>query len=125
MLHHSQQSLPHWLLATFLLCLACSSRRIAREMGVHIRTNYGWCWWLCNAALSYKMHRQLEDTVEADDLYHIAGQKGQAKQGGKKALERRARGRRKKCEPGRGHDDKDRPVIIPTVSPHFDPSYIP
>jgi len=62
------------------------------------------------------MNRQFEGTVEADDLYHIAGNKGQAKQGGKKALGRRARGRRKKCEPGRGHYDKDRPAIIAWVS---------
>jgi transposase len=62
------------------------------------------------------MHRQLAGTVEADDLYHTAGQKGQAPQGGKKALGRRARGRRKKREPGRGHDDKDRPAIIAWVS---------
>ena len=69
-----------------------------------------------NAALSYEMHRQLEGTVEADDLYHTAGNKGQAKQGGKKSLGRRARGRRKKREPGRGHYDKDRPAIIAWVS---------
>jgi hypothetical protein len=62
------------------------------------------------------MERQLEGTVEADDLYHTAGQKGQAKQGGKKALGRHARGRRKKREPGRGHYDKDRPAIIAWVS---------
>ena len=54
--------------------------------------------------------------MEADDLYHTAGQKGQAKHGGKKALGRRARGRRKKREPGRGHYDKDRPAIIVWVS---------
>jgi transposase len=54
--------------------------------------------------------------VEADDLSHTAGQKGQAHQGGKKALGRRARGRRKKREPGRGHYDKDRPAIIAWVS---------
>jgi transposase-like protein len=113
---HSKRSLPHWILATFLLCLSCSSRRIARELGVHIRTSYRWCWWLRNAALSYEMLRQLEGTVEADDLYHIAGNKGQAKQGGKKSLGRRARGRRKKREPGRGHYDKDRPAIIAWVS---------
>jgi hypothetical protein len=58
------------------------------------------------------MERQLEGTVEADDRYHTAGQKGQAKHGGKKLLGRRARGRRKKREPGRGHFDKDRPAII-------------
>jgi hypothetical protein len=102
----------HWVLATFLLCLSCSSRRIAREVGVHIRTSYRWCWWLRNAALSYEIHRQLEGTVEADDLYHTAGTKGQAQGGGKKSLGRRARGRRKKREPGRGHYDKDRPAII-------------
>src|SRR5262252_1145775 len=44
------------------------------------------------------------------------GHKGQAKQGGKKALGRHARGRRKKREPGRGHYDKDRPAIIAWVS---------
>jgi len=62
------------------------------------------------------MGRQLAGTVEADDLYHTAGNKGQAKGGGKKSLGRRARGRRKKREPGRGHDDKDRPAIIAWVS---------
>jgi hypothetical protein len=62
--------------------------------------------------LAYALERQLEGTLEADDLYHPAGQKGQAQQGGKKALGRRPRSRRKKREPGRGHDDKDRPAII-------------
>jgi transposase-like protein len=116
LLHQSKRSLPYWILATFLLCLSCSSRRIARELGVHSRTSYRWCWWLRNTAVSYETDRQVEGTVEADDLYHTAGQKGQARQGGKKALGRRARGRRKKHEPGRGHYDKDRPAIIAWVS---------
>src|SRR5499427_2502597 len=96
--------------------LACSSRRVAKELGVHIRTSYRWCWWLRNAALSYETGRQLEGRYTADDLSHTAGQKGQAPQGGKKALGRRARGRRKKREPRRGHYDKDRPAIIAWVS---------
>jgi transposase len=116
LLAQSKRSLGHWILATFLLCLSCSSRRIARELGVHIRTSYRWCWWLRNAALSYEMDRQLAGTVEADELYHTAGNKGQAPQGGKKSLGRRPRGRRKKREPGRGHYDKDRPAIIAWVS---------
>jgi hypothetical protein len=62
------------------------------------------------------MHRQLAGTVEADALSHTAGHKGQAQQGGKKALGRRARGRRKKREPGRGHEDQDRPAMIAWVS---------
>ena len=116
LLHQSKRSLVYWILATFLLCLSCSSRRIARELGVHGRTSYRWCWWLRHTAVSYETDRRLEGTVEADDLYHTAGQKGQAKHGGAKPLGRRPRGRRKKREPGRGHDDKDRPAIIAWVS---------
>jgi transposase-like protein len=116
LLDGSKRSVIHWILATFLLCLSCSSRRIARELGVHGRTSYRWSWWLRNTALSYETDRQLAGTVEADDLYHTAGHKGQAQGGGKKALGRRARGRRKKREPGRGHYDKDRPAIIAWVS---------
>jgi hypothetical protein len=62
------------------------------------------------------MDRQLDGTVEADELYHTGGNKGQATHGGKKHLGRRARRRRKKREPGRGHDDKDRPAVIAGVS---------
>ena len=39
LLARSQRSLPHRIGATFLLCLSCSSRRIARELGGHIRTS--------------------------------------------------------------------------------------
>ena len=67
----------------FLLCLACSSRRIAREVGVHIRKRRSMKAGR-NAALSYEMQRQAEGTVEADELYHTAGHKGQAQHGGKK-----------------------------------------
>jgi transposase len=111
-----KRSLAPWMLATFLLCLSCASRRIARELGVHVRTGYRWCWWLRNAALSYEIGRQLDGTVEADDLYHTAGHKGQAKQGGTTSLGRKPRRRRKKREPGRGHYDKDRPAIIAWIS---------
>jgi len=65
--------------------------------------------------LCYELERQLAGPVEADELYHTAGQKGQAQQGGKKALGHRPRGRRKKREPGRGHYEQDRPAIIAWV----------
>ena len=96
----------------FLLGLSCASRRIARALGVHGRTGYGWCWWLRHAALSDESGRQVDRTVEADDLSHTTGHKGQAKQGGATSLGRQPWGRRKKREPGRRHDDKDRPTII-------------
>jgi transposase-like protein len=68
LLDGSKRSVIHWMLATFLLCLSCASRRIARELGVHRRTGDRWCWWLRNAALSYEMQRQVDGTVEADDM---------------------------------------------------------
>ena len=85
-------------------------------MGVHGRTSYRWCWFLRNAALSYEVHRQLEGTLEADEIYHTASDKGQAKEGGKKRLGRLPRKRGKKRDPGRGHYNKDRPAIIAWVS---------
>src|ERR1044072_1146511 len=62
------------------------------------------------------MERQLAGTVEADELSHTAGPKGQAKTGGTKVWGCTPGGRRKKREPGRGHYDKDRPAIIAWVS---------
>jgi transposase-like protein len=44
LLHRSQRPLAAWLLATFLWCLACASRRIARAVGLQVRTSYRWCW---------------------------------------------------------------------------------
>ena len=45
LVHHSQRALPYWMLATFLVCRSCSSRRIAREVGGHIRPRDRWGWW--------------------------------------------------------------------------------
>ena len=52
LLDGSKRSPAHWILATFLLGLSCSSRRMAKEWGDHVRTGYRWCGWLRNAALS-------------------------------------------------------------------------
>jgi hypothetical protein len=32
---------------------------MARELEVHVRTSYRWCWGLRNAALFYEMDRQI------------------------------------------------------------------
>jgi hypothetical protein len=49
--------LSYGILTTYLWGLACASRRIAREMGSHIRTSYRWCRWLRHTA--YKQ-REIE-----------------------------------------------------------------
>jgi len=104
------------LLATFLMCFPCSCHRICRELGVHIKTAYRWCWWLRNIALSYEVNRQLEGTVEADEIYQTSGNKGQSKKGGHKEMSHQPRKRGKKQSPGRGHFQKDSPAIIAWVS---------
>ena len=103
-------------LATFLMCIPCSCHRICRELGVHIKTAYRWCWWLRNAALSYEVHRQLEGIVEADEIYHTSGNKGQSQKGGSKEMNHQPRKRGKKQPPGRGYYEKDSPAIIAWVS---------
>jgi transposase-like protein len=114
-LHGRKISLQILILLTFLLCLSCSCCRIKRELGVHIKTTYRWCWWFRNVAISYEVHRQLEGIVEADEIYQTAGNKGRSKTG-KKELNHQPRKRGKKQPPGRGHYEKDSPAIIAWVS---------
>jgi len=100
------------MLAALRLGLACSSRRIARALGLQIRTRSRWGWWRRQAARSSEMARHVEGPVDADALDHTAGPKGQAKPGGQKSRGRCAPGRRQQRAPGRGHDDTDRPAML-------------
>jgi transposase-like protein len=68
LLHQSKRSSAYWMLAPFLVCLSCASRRLARELGVHSRPSYRWGWWLRHTAVSYETERRLAGTVEADAL---------------------------------------------------------
>ena len=54
----SKRSVMHGILATFLWCLSCASRRLAKEFGVQVRTGYRGGWGLRTAALSYEIGRQ-------------------------------------------------------------------
>ena len=105
------------LLVVFLMCIPCSCLRIRRELGIHIRTAYRWCWWFRNVALSYEVNPclrrdQLEGIVEADEIYVTSGNKGQSRKGGHKEMNHQPRKRGKKQPPGRGHFQKDSPAII-------------
>jgi hypothetical protein len=71
MLSGRKISLHALIMLTFLLCLSCSCRRIKRELGIHVKATYRWCWWLRNVAISYEVHRQLEGIVEADEIYQF------------------------------------------------------
>ena len=116
LLHQSKRSLPYWILATFLLCLSCSSRRIAREWGSmagRAIAGAGGC-----AIRPSPMKPIANWQAQWKRMTSITplATRGKPNKAGKKPLGRRARGRRKKREPGRGHYDKDRPAIIAWVS---------
>ena len=55
---------------------------LRRRQGQRVLLGYHYRWWLRNAAASYETDRRLEGTVQADDFYHTAGQKGQTRQAG-------------------------------------------
>ena len=50
--HRSQRPRADWLLATFLVGLACAARRLTRELGIQSWPSYRWGWWLRNAAVA-------------------------------------------------------------------------
>jgi hypothetical protein len=52
LLPRRQRPLASWMLATLLVCLACASRRRARDVGVQVRPSSRWGWGVRNAALS-------------------------------------------------------------------------
>jgi len=106
LLAQSKRSLGHWILATFLWCLSCSSRRIARALGVHIRTSYRWCWWLRHAAVSYETDRHVEGTGSKPTNSIIQPAEGPSTPRREEIVGSPTPQRRKKREPGRGHDDK-------------------
>jgi hypothetical protein len=107
-----RRSLAHGMRATSLWRLACSSRHLAREVGVHRRTSSRGGWWRRHAARASERHRPSEGTGGADERYHTAGHTGPANHGGQKSWGRHPRQRRQRREPGRGHAPKARPARI-------------
>ena len=114
--HNSHLPISCWFLAAFLMALGYSISSIAQEIGARFKNMYRIGWHLRNLALSYEISRKLEGVVEVDEIYQTCGMKGQAPGGGEKALEREPRSRGKKKGLGRGHYDKDTPVLIAWVS---------
>ena len=109
--HWPKRPLPDGLRAPFLWCRACASRGMPRERGRHGRPRARGGGWLRPAACSSERPRPRAGPGAAEALEHPAGHQGPAPPGGKKALGRRARGRRPPREPGRGQADQARPAL--------------
>jgi len=114
LLARSRVPLTVWLCAAWLTCLGESARRCARETGIHYAGAYALLWRMIEAALSLEADRKLSGEVEADEIYIRSGHKGKKPSGAPSGApsERHSRRRGLRHGPGRGHADKDRPVIF-------------
>jgi transposase-like protein len=119
-LARSSVPLPDWLLIAWLIVLGLSAWCAAREMGQPYERVYALMWRLIEAAVGHESDRRLFGTVEVDEVYVSSGHKGEPESSPNplkpesEATKGRERGLRK--GPGRGHADKDRPVVFVLVA---------
>jgi transposase-like protein len=119
-LARSRIPLPDWVVIAWLIVLGLSAWCAARETQQAYDHVYPLMWRLIEAAIGQESHRRLSGTVEVDEFYVSSGHKGApesfpnpAKPEGE-ATRGRERGLRH--GPGRGHADKDRPVVFVLVA---------
>jgi transposase-like protein len=111
--------LPDWVVIAWLMALGVSGWCAARETEHAYDRVYTLMWRLIEAAIGHESERRLAGTVEVDEVYVSCGHKGELPRAPSSAPHRagtqgRRRGLRK--GPGRGHADKDRPVVFVLVA---------
>jgi len=116
----SRVPLSDWVVIAWLIVLGLSSWCAARETEQPYDRVYGLMWRLIEAAIGRESDRRLTGTVEVDEFYVSAGHKGEPENSpnpGKPIAEAtRGRERGLRHGPGRGHADKDRPVVFVLVA---------
>jgi len=119
-LARSGVSLPEWVVTAWLIVLGLSAWCAARETDHPYEPVYALMWRLIEAAIGQESDRRLSGTVEVDEFYVSSGHKGEAESSPNpakpeaEATKGRERGLRH--GPGRGHADKDRPVVFVLVA---------
>ena len=108
---HSHLSARQWLWGMFLFVVGCSSREIATELKVNLKTAQRLVALLQLSLITCRYRFRLTGQVEFDELYLIGGFKGQA---GQLELERAPR-RRGLRWPGRGTWDSDKVPLLGLV----------
>lgn len=112
-LERSRIPLNAWVMGAWLITLGHSACRVMKETGLRYARAAALFWWMVNAAIGYEADRKLSGVVEADEIYVSSGHKGRPKEAKETGVPRRAgRSRGLRHGPGRGHADKDRPVIF-------------
>lgn len=120
-LAYSRVPLPHWLVVAWLIALGLSAWCAAHETGAPYARTYQMMWRFIEAAIGHEAEQRLSGLVEVDEVYVSCGHKGaEAGKGAPAAQvvalgERDGRKRGLRHGPGRGHADKDRPVVFVLV----------
>ena len=107
----SHLTAKQWLWGMYLFVGGCSTREMAIELDVNLKTAQRMVSLLQLSLLTLRYRFMLRGKVEFDEVYIIGGLKGQA---GKLALERAPRKRGYRC-PGRGNWDSDKVPILGLV----------
>jgi transposase-like protein len=104
----------------WLIVLGLSAWCAARETQQPYERVYALMWRLIEAAIGQESDRKLAGTVEVDEVYVSSGHKGERERSPNptKPLAEATRGRERGLRhgPGRGHADKDRPVVFVLVA---------
>jgi transposase-like protein len=118
-LARSRLPLPDWVVIAWLIVLGLSAGCACRETDRSYDRVYALMWRLIEAAIGREADRHLSGTVEVDEIYVSCGHKGEPESSPNphKPLSppTTGRGRGLRHGPGRGHADKDRPVVFVLV----------
>ena len=118
-LARSRLPLPEWVVIAWLIVLGLSACCASRETDQPYERVYALMWRLIEAAIGRECDRRLAGTVEVDEFYVSSGHKGEPERSpnprAPEAEATRGRERGLRHGPGRGHADKDRPVVFVLV----------
>jgi transposase-like protein len=111
----SRVGLMVWVLIFYLTAMGQSALRCAKEAkegALRYARIYALAWRCIEAAIGIEHERQLEGTVEADEIYVRSGHKGKPHSAAADESARCGRTRALHHGPGRGSAQKDRPVVF-------------
>jgi transposase-like protein len=118
-LARSRLPLADWVVIAWLIVLGLPAGCASRETERSYDRVYALMWRLIEAAVGYEADRRLSGTVEVDEIYVSSGHKGEPESSPNPvqplAEPTVGRGRGLRHGPGRGHADKDRPVVFVLV----------
>jgi transposase-like protein len=119
-LARSRVPLPDWVVIAWLIVLGLPAWCACRETDEPYDRVYTLMWRLIEAALGQEADRRLSGTIEVDEIYVSCGHKGEPEScpNPSKPVSPPTQGRERGLRhgPGRGHADKDRPVVFVLVA---------